>query len=128
MIERITDTQPHRYEACDFELTVEVGNEQARISPSLLVALATAETNENIRLYLDRHGTARLATALMYARAYVRGRMTAQVMAREEDIPPLEAETILQELREVLLTVEPDVEDSVDVDELDAAVGTTTRE
>jgi hypothetical protein len=43
-------------------------------------------------------------------------------MAREQDLPVLEAETILQEMRDVLLNVAPDPEQSPDVDELDAAV------
>jgi hypothetical protein len=43
-------------------------------------------------------------------------------MAREQDLPVLEAETILQELRDVLLDVDPDVQESPDVDELDAVV------
>lgn len=128
ILERVTDTQPHRYEAQELELTIQVGDEEAQISPSLLVALAEAETNENIRLYLDRHGTAGLATALAYARQYVRGRVSAQIMAREEDIPAVEAETVLQELREVLLMVDPDAAESVDIDELDAVVDDMTEE
>lgn len=122
ILERVTDTQPHRYEACEIDLTIQVGDEQTQVSPGLLVALAEADTNENIQLYRDRHGIAGLATALEYAREYVRGQMSAQIMAREADIPPLEAETILQELREILLRVDPDIDESVDVDKLDAAI------
>jgi len=122
ILERVTDAQPHRYEACEINLTIQVGDDQAQVSPALLVALAEADTNENILLYRDRHGTAGLATALEYAREYVRGQMSAQIMAREADIPPLEAETILQELREILLRVDPDIDESVDVDKLDAAI------
>lgn len=79
-------------------------------------------TNENLRLYRDRHGVAGLATALEYARDYVRGRTNARVVARELDIPVLEAETVLQELREVLIDVEPEIETEPDFEALDAAV------
>jgi hypothetical protein len=48
--------------------------------------------------------------------------MTARVLAREQEIPVLEAETILQELREVILDVEPELEEAADIDALDAAV------
>lgn len=78
--------------------------------------------NENLRLFLDRHGVGGLAAALEYARDYVQGRMNARIVAHEQDFPVLEAETILQELRDVLLDVDPDLEESPDVDELDAAV------
>jgi hypothetical protein len=79
-------------------------------------------------LFLDRHGVSGLATALEYARDYVQRRMNARIMAREQDLPVLEAETILQELRDVLLDVDPDLEASPDVEELDAAVDDRSRE
>jgi hypothetical protein len=48
--------------------------------------------------------------------------MNARIVAREQDLPVLEAETILQELRDVLLDVDPDLEASPEVEGLDAAV------
>jgi hypothetical protein len=48
--------------------------------------------------------------------------MNARIMAREQDIPVLEAETILQELQEIILEAEPDISTSPDIEELDAAV------
>lgn len=122
ILERVTDTQPHRYRVRRIDLQVTSDDDAYRVTPALLVALARSETNENLRLYLDRHGTGGLATALDYARDYVQGRMNARIMAREQDLPVLEAETILQELREVLLDVDPDLSESPDLEELDAAV------
>lgn len=122
ILERITDSQPHRYRARQIELTVHADDDTYEITPTFIVALARSETNENIQLFLDRHGTAGLATAVDYAGAYVRGEMTARVMAREQEIPVLEAETILQELRDVILDVEPEVEKAPDIEALDAAV------
>jgi len=122
ILERMTDTQPHRYRARQIDLRVGTDEDSYRITPALFVALARRGTNENIQLFLDRHGVSGLATALEYARDYVQGRMNARIMAREQDLPVLEAETILQEMRDVLLDVDPDLEASPDVDELDAAV------
>ena len=119
--ERVTDTQPHRYSAGPVDLDVRT-EDSYRITPALPVALARSETNETLELYRDRHGTAGLATALEYAREFVRGRMNARTMAREQELPVLEAETVLQELRAVLLEVEPEIAEDVDPDELDAAV------
>ena len=48
--------------------------------------------------------------------------MNARIMAREQEIPVLEAETILQELQEIVLEAEPDISTSLDIEELDAAV------
>ena len=85
-------------------------------------ALAERQSNENISLYIDRHGVSGLATAIEYAQAYTQSEMNARIMAREQDIPVLEAETILQELQEIILETEPDTTTSLDIEELDAAV------
>jgi len=128
ILERVTDTQPHRYQARQIDLSVQTDDDSYRITPSLFVALARRETNENIRLFLDRHGVGGLASGLEYAHDYVRGQMNARIMAREQDFPVLEAETILQELRDVLLDVDPDFEETPDIDELDAAVDEWSEE
>jgi len=128
IIERVTETQPHRYHARSVEMTVLEAEETYQVSPTLLVALARAESSDDLGLYLDRNGTAGLATAVEYARDYVRGRTNARVMAREEEIPVLEAETVLQALREIVLEVEPEVETELDIDELDAAVDESQSE
>lgn len=126
-LERVTETQPHRYRACPVELTVQTG-EESQISPILLVALAQATSNENLKLYLNRHGIAGLATAVEYAREYVKGQTNARLMSRELDIPVLEAETILQELRDVILDVEPELATTLDIDELDEKVAEQSPE
>ena len=48
--------------------------------------------------------------------------MNARIMAREQEIPVLEAETILQELQEIILEAEPDISTSLNIQELDATV------
>jgi sugar-specific transcriptional regulator TrmB len=128
IVERVTETQPHRYRARSVEMTVQEAEETYQVSPTLLVALARTESNDDLGLYLDRNGTAGLATAVEYARDYVRGRTNARVLAREEDIPVLEAETVLQVLREIVLEVESGVEDELDLEELDAAVEESSPE
>lgn len=122
LLARVTETQPHRYRACEIGLTVRSEGTEYDVTPTLLVALARAEENETVQLYLDRHGRSGLATALDHAAAFARGETTARIVAREEDIPVLEAETILQELRELLRDVGNEVE-AVNVKELDDAVG-----
>jgi hypothetical protein len=67
-------------------------------------------------------GSAALRLLLSTPVTTPKGRLSACIMAREQDLPVLEAETILQEMRDVLLNVAPDPEQSPDVDELDAAV------
>ncbi|WP_089816010.1 DUF7437 domain-containing protein [Halomicrobium zhouii] len=109
-------------------MTFEHGSDTDQISPTLLIALARTKSNENIRLYRDRNGVAGLATAVEYARDYVRSRTSARVMAREEGIPVLEAETILQELRDIVLSVEPALSDEPHLEAFDAAVDESSLE
>ena len=122
LLERVTETQPYRYQASRVDMTIQAGGETFQITPTLLVALAERQSNENIGLYIDRHGVSGLATAIEYARAYTQSKMNARIMAREQDIPVLEAETILQELQEIILEAEPDISTSLDIEELDSAV------
>lgn len=122
LLERVTETQPHRYRARRVDMTIQAGEEAFQITPMLLIALAERRSNENISLYIDRHGVSGLATAIEYARAYTQSKMNARIMAREQDIPVLEAETILQELQEIIGETEPDIAASLDIEALDATV------
>ena len=122
LLERVTETQPYRYQASQVDMTIQAGGEAFQITPTLLVALAERQSNENIGLYIDRNGVSGLATAIEYARAYTQSKMNARIMAREQDIPVLEAETILQELQEIILEAEPGISTSLDIEELDSAV------
>ncbi|MFC5134768.1 MULTISPECIES: DUF7437 domain-containing protein [Haloferacaceae] len=122
LLERVTETQPYRYRASQVDMTIQAGGETFQITPTLLVALAERQSNENISLYIDRHGVSGLATAIEYGRAYTQSKMNARIMSREQEIPVLEAETILQELQEIILEAEPDISTSLNIEELDAAV------
>jgi len=122
VLERVTDSQPHRYRARRVDMTIQTGEETFQITPTLLVALAQHDSNDNIELYIERHGVSGLATAIEYARAYTKSEMNARIMAREQEIPVLEAETILQELQEILLDVEDDISTELDIEALDADV------
>ncbi|ERH09612.1 MAG: hypothetical protein J07HX64_01373 [halophilic archaeon J07HX64] len=122
VLERVTDSQPHRYRARRVNMTIQTGEETFQITPTLLVALAQGDSNDNIELYTERHGVSGLATAIGYARAYTKSEMNARIMAREQEIPVLEAETILQELQELLLDVEDEVSTNLDIEALDADV------
>lgn len=125
LLDRVTEQQPHRYRALPVSVTVQAAEESYEITPTLIAAVAHSTESQNLGVYLDRHGISGLATATEYARRYVKGKTTARIMARELDISVLEAETILQELRDIILSVEPDLEEEMDLDELDSKVSVT---
>lgn len=123
LLKRVTETQPHRYRAARISMTVEAADGSYEITPILITALARSQTNQNLDVYLDRHDTSGLATATEYAREYVEGNMTSRIMARECGLSVLEAETILQELRDIIVDIEPDLQDDLDLDTVDTRVG-----
>ena len=126
LLDRVTERQPHRYRAPPVSVTVQAADESYEITPTLIAAVAHSTENQNIDVYLDRQGVSGLATATEYAREYMKGKTTSRIMARELDISVLEAETILQELRDIILSVEPDLKEEMDLDELDSMVGVST--
>jgi len=65
-------------------------------------AVARRADDEDIDVYIDRHGIDGLATALDYAHQRVEGSVTHRTMANELDVPPVEAEIILQALEPVV--------------------------
>ena len=107
VLEKKTKSRPHHYQAKPISLQLGSDNEiTAEVGPTFIAAVAQQEDNQNIDLYIERHGLHGLATALEYAKEYIEGTMNARIMARELDITPLEAETILQELRDVIQSVD----------------------
>lgn len=97
-----TDTRPVTYTADEIELTLQADDETQAITPEFVEAIARSETDEDVDVYLDKHGIDGLATALKYAREYVDGTVNHRIMARELDISPLEASIILQALRDIV--------------------------
>ncbi len=69
---------------------------------ALLAAVARREENEDIDVYIDRHGFDGLATARGYASGRLDGAVTHRSVANELDHPPLEAEIILQALEPIV--------------------------
>lgn len=100
----VSDEQPREYEAVEIELSLSTdrGERTYTVTSMLVDAIGRRDRNDDIDAYTYRHGIAGLATALTYAVAPERGEVTHQLMARDLDISPLEAEVILGALRPVV--------------------------
>ena len=97
------ETSPREHIAPPVSLTVETEGDSYTGTPALIAAIARRDEDPDIDLYLDRHGIAGLARALDYAAQYIAGEINARVMSRRHDLTIVEAETILQVLRDVLV-------------------------
>lgn len=98
-IEQSNEGRPAEYTACEIDIQLIQDDAERRITPELVEAIARRTRDDDIDTYIDRHGLDGLAIALEYAREYVDGSVTHRIMAREQEITPMEAGVILDALR-----------------------------
>jgi hypothetical protein len=101
LVAKTREQRPYEYDAESIALTLSVDGETQTITPALIAAVARRENDEDIDVYIQRHGFDGLAVALEYAYEYVDGTVNHRIAARELDLSPLEAEIILQALEPV---------------------------
>lgn len=102
LVKKTHKERPYKYDAEPISLTLSTNGHTQTITPALIAAVARRESDEDVDVYLDRHGLDGLATALEYADEYVEGTVNHRIAARELDLSPLEAEIILQALEPVI--------------------------
>jgi len=101
-VEQSNDGRPAEYTAHEIDLQLVAGDAERRITPELVEAIARRMRDDDVDTYIDRHGLDGLAVALDYAREYAEGSVTHRIMAREQELSPLEAGVILDALRPVV--------------------------
>lgn len=101
LVEKVREKRPFEYDAESISLTLSTNEESQTITPALIEAVAHRDTNEDIDVFIERHGLDGLAVALEYAYEYVDGTVNHRITARELDLSPLEAEIILQALEPI---------------------------
>lgn len=101
-IEQLDEGRPARYTAHEIDLRLVQDDAERQITPALIEAIARRERYDDIDAYIERHGLDGLAVALEYAHEYVDGSVTHRIMAREQNLSPLEAGIILDALRHVV--------------------------
>jgi len=101
-INQSNEGRPAEYTAQAIDLQLVEDDAERRITPELIEAIARRTQDDDIDTYIDRHGLDGLAVALEYAREYVDGSVTHQIMAREQELSPLETGVILDALRPVV--------------------------
>jgi len=101
-VEQSNDGRPATYVVREVDFQLVSDGAEREITPELIEAIARREEDEDIDTYIERHGLDGLAVALNYAREYVEGSVTHRIMAREQDVSPLEAGIILDAVRHVV--------------------------
>lgn len=98
---RVREQRPYEFEAEPISLTLTTDGETRTVTPALIAAVAHREDDEDLDVYVDRHGIDGLVVALDYAAEYVDGSVNHRIAARELDVSPLEAEIVLQALEPI---------------------------
>jgi len=101
LIENTRDQRPAAYDTETISLTLSTDGRTQTITPTLIAAVGRRETDEDIDVFIERHGLDGLAVAIEYASEYVEGTVNHRITARELDLSSLEAEIILQALEPV---------------------------
>ncbi len=102
LVYKTANNRPYEYTAESVSLTLSTDGDSRTITPALIAAVARREENEDIEIFIQRHGLDELAVALSYANEYVDGTVNHRITARELDLSPLEAEIILQALEPIV--------------------------
>ena len=123
LVHRVRDTRPYEYEANRVSLRLGVDDDTRTITPAFIAAAARRAEDEDVDVFVDRHGLDGLAAALEYAFEYVDGTVSHRIAARELDVSPLEAEVILQALEPIAAEYADDTGDADDVDDTDGVDG-----
>jgi predicted ArsR family transcriptional regulator len=101
LLKQTSDSRPYEYDAEAISLTLSVDGTTTTVTPALVAAIARIEDDEDVEVFVERHGLDGLAEALEYAFEQVAGTVNHRIMARELDLSLLEAEIILQALEPV---------------------------
>lgn len=101
LVGKTREQRPYEYDAEPVALTLSTDGESQTITPALIAAVARRDQDNDIDVYIQRHGIDGLAVALEYAEEYVDGTVNHRIAARELDLSPLEAEIILQALEPI---------------------------
>jgi len=80
------------------EITLEFG-------PAIIAVYGAISVDDDLELYIDRHGKAALAPAVMATITYLRGETTRRGVADDLEIPTVEAIAVTQAIERVLAVV-----------------------
>jgi DNA-binding MarR family transcriptional regulator len=95
------DRRPSEYVAEPVSITVSTAGGSRTITAALVAAVARRVEDEDVDVFIERHGLDGLADALDYASEGAGGTVNRRVAARELDLSLVEAETILRALEPV---------------------------
>lgn len=96
------DTTPTTLTVAPIHLEFETEQGPVQAPPALVDAIGRQRENEDIRVFVDRQGVAKLAAALHYTTRIEAGDLTERTAANKLGVHPVEGLTVFSALRDVL--------------------------
>ena len=83
------------------EVTLELG-------PAIIAVYGATGVDDDLELFVDRHGKAALAPAVMATISYLQGETTRRGVADDLGVPPVEAIAVTQAIERIIVVVKAD--------------------
>ncbi len=102
IIDRNEDHHPSTVTAERIRLVIDTDDDGLIASPAVIDAIGRQLDTDDIRVFVDRQGVAKLAAALHYAVRIRNGELTQRTAASKLDVHPVEAMTVFSALEDVI--------------------------
>lgn len=89
------------------EFTVSLDNGAVTVTPTIIATYGAKAQVEDISLFLDRHGRAKLVEAVEYTIAYLHGEFTRRSIGAQMDLSAVEAIAITQAIEPIVALLRP---------------------
>jgi hypothetical protein len=119
IIDRNQEHRPSTVTAEPIRLVIGTDDDGLVASPALIDAIGRQLNIDDIRVFVDRHGVAKLAAALHHAIRIRNGELTQRTAASKLDVQPVEAMTVFSALEDVLndaATYDPYLAEIISID------------
>ncbi|WP_049929102.1 DUF7437 domain-containing protein [Halopiger goleimassiliensis] len=108
VLTRHDEESPATVTATPIHLEIETDQGTVTASPTLVEAIGRQLEDEDLRVFVDRQGIAKLAGALHYARRIRNGELTQRTAANRLGVHPVEGMTVFTALQDVIEDVAED--------------------
>lgn len=102
ILTRHEDETPTTISVDPIRLKLDTDHGDVIATPVLVAAVARQLDSEDIRVFVDRQGIAKLAAALHYTLRVMDGELTQRTAANKLDVHPIEGMTVITALQDVI--------------------------
>lgn len=102
IVSRDEEETPTTVIATPLKLEIDSAHGEFLATPAVIDAIGRQLENEDIRVFVDRQGVAKLAAAVHYTRRIIEGELSQRTAANKLNVHPVEGMTVFAALQDVL--------------------------